>query len=341
MANFDYLVFIGRFQPFHQGHYQVVKTALQHAKKVIMVIGSTNSPRTIKNPFSFDERKQMILASFDDADAARIACVGCADDIYNDHQWLINVQNAIKSVTQHEHAPTIGIIGHDKDESSYYLQLFPQYAQFLVDNFQGLSATPLRNAYFGDDVAAKTAIERHLTDASRAFLQAFATTEHYQRLQAEFAHIAQSKQAYANAPYPPSFITADAIVVQSGHILLIERDGDYGRGLYALPGGFVDNGETFLAAAIRELHEETALNIDGDTLKKYLKSSELFDEPKRSLRGRTVTVAHYFELPPTQTLPQVMGQDDAKRAFWLPLSELDARLMFEDHHSIISKMLGV
>lgn len=341
MANFDYLFFIGRFQPFHQGHLQVVKIALQHAKQVVMVIGSTNSPRTIKNPFSFDERKQMILASFDDADAARIVCVGCADDMYNDHQWLSNVQQAIEQAVRPDTPAKIGIIGHDKDESSYYLSLFPQYEQFLVENFDGLSATPLRNAYFGNDTQARADIDRHLTDASRDFLYAFAKTTAYQQLKAEFDHIALYKQAYKNAPCPPNFITADAIVVQSGHILLIERGGDYGRGLYALPGGFVDPDETFLAAAIRELHEETALSIDGETLKSCLKSTQLFDDPKRSLRGRTVTVAHHFELPATKTLPVVQGQDDAKRAFWLPLSKLDAKQMFEDHHSIISKMLGI
>ena len=62
---FDYLIFIGRFEPFHQGHHYVITQALAHARQVIVLMGSANSPRTIKNPFHPDERQAMILNSFD------------------------------------------------------------------------------------------------------------------------------------------------------------------------------------------------------------------------------------------------------------------------------------
>ena len=50
--HYRYLVFIGRFQPFHRGHKAVVDEALQRADEVIMLIGSANLPRSLRNPFS-------------------------------------------------------------------------------------------------------------------------------------------------------------------------------------------------------------------------------------------------------------------------------------------------
>ena len=59
---YDALVFIGRFQPFHKGHESVVKEALKQAKEVIVVVGSSFEARTLRNPFTFEERKSMIKA---------------------------------------------------------------------------------------------------------------------------------------------------------------------------------------------------------------------------------------------------------------------------------------
>ncbi|WP_294035481.1 bifunctional nicotinamide-nucleotide adenylyltransferase/Nudix hydroxylase [uncultured Moraxella sp.] len=338
---FDYLVFIGRFQPFHQGHQHVVQLALNYAKQVIILVGSANSPRTPKNPFTASERTAMILGSFAPTDAARIHCVGIHDATYNDNKWLIGVQKAITDATASTINPKIAIIGHAKDDSSYYLALFPQYGSFMVDNYNGLSATPLRHVYFGDDLHAYHTASAVLTDTSRAFLDAFRQTDHYANLKREFDHIHSYQDAWRDAPYPPSFITADAVVVQSGHILLIERGGEYGRGLYALPGGFVDNTEDFYHACVRELIEETCIDIDKNILKNSLVSSQLFDAPKRSARARTVTMAYYFELPSNPNLPNIKASDDARRAFWLPLSQLDASQMFEDHYGVICRLLGI
>ena len=77
------------------------------------------------------------------------------------------------------------------------------------------------------------------------FLTAFEHTKAYHRIKQEYQHIQAYQAAWQTAPYPPNFITSDALIVQSGHILLIERGGEYGQGLYALPGGFVDTNEDF------------------------------------------------------------------------------------------------
>ena len=149
------------------------------------------------------------------------------------------------------------------------------------------------------------------------------------------------KSAWAAAPYAPTFVTCDAVVVQSGHILLVERKANPGKGLWALPGGFVNQDERLVDAALRELREETKLKVPAPVLKGSIKQQKVYDEPSRSERGRTITHAFHMELAADAKLPKVKGADDAKCAFWLPLNELSSKRMFEDHYFIIQDILGL
>ena len=109
-------------------------------------------------------------------------------------------------------------------------------------------------------------------------------------------------------------------------------------GLLALPGGFVNEDETFLQAAIREVREETGLKVPVPVLLGSIKDDKLFDHPDRSQRGRTATVAQYITLNPGP-LPKVKGADDADPdgTGWYPLHEIleSEERIFEDHASII------
>lgn len=329
---YDYLIFIGRFEPFHLGHRFVVMQALERSHKVILLIGSANAPRTLKNPFSFAERQAMIVGAFDKTSAERLAFMPIDDTLYNDHQWLKNIHSAVSTVVGDEKSVNIGVIGHHKDESSYYLSLFPNWDFVALPNFGDLSATPIRHAYFTQEGD----YGKFLPQSSLAFLSEFAKTPDFVHLQNEYRHIQAYKKAWQNAPYAPIFVTTDALVVQAGHILLVERGGEYGRGLWALAGGFLDQHETLFECVVREVLEETGLNLT----KEKPVSSMTFDRPDRSLRGRTLTTVFYFELS-GEDLPDVAGGDDANQAFWLPLDKLDGSKMFEDHYSIIAKMLGL
>ncbi len=337
---FDFLVFIGRFQPFHIGHLRVLQQALAQSAQVIILIGSAKQARNTRNPFTIEERTQMILASLTPDEAARVHCQPLNDCLYNDAVWVTNVQEAVNEVLSKHRAgsnPRIGLIGHQKDQSSYYLRLFPQWESVDVENHQTLSATPLRDAY----LLGQHPNPELLPLGTQQFLRDFVAHEPYQTLTAEAAFIAQYKQAWSVAPYTPTFVTVDAVVVQSGHILLVERKARPGKGLFALPGGFVDQGETLINACIRELREETRLKVPEPVLHGSLKGQRVFDDPYRSARGRTITHAFMFDLKPDATLPKVKGGDDAKSAFWLPLSALQPERLFEDHYHIIRAMTGM
>ena len=57
MRDYKHAVFIGRFQPFHNGHLGVVQHGLSIAEQLIIVVGSIGSAPTIKNPFWWEEIK--------------------------------------------------------------------------------------------------------------------------------------------------------------------------------------------------------------------------------------------------------------------------------------------
>jgi cytidyltransferase-like protein len=70
---YDLAVFVGRFQPFHRGHLQVVERALEQARHVLIVVGSADAARRADLiPFTADERREMILGCLDAADRARV-----------------------------------------------------------------------------------------------------------------------------------------------------------------------------------------------------------------------------------------------------------------------------
>ena len=349
MNNFDFTIFIGRFQPFHAGHLYVVKEGLKQANQLILLIGSAWQPRNTRNPWRHQEREEMVRACLTPEENKRLLCLPLMDVPYNDEIWVRNVQSTVNGlITAHyskPHQPAkIALIGHKKDQSGFYLNLFPQWSSIGVDNFKNISATPLREKYFTDaysDVLDQWHKEKILPDAVVNWLKNFAETNAaHEQVREEIQFINKYKKAWSQAPYAPTFVTVDAVVVQSGHVLLVERGANPGKGLWALPGGFVEQDERLQDACLRELREETKLKVPAPVLRGSIKKHGVYDDPFRSARGRTITHAFYIELEPNAELPKVKGSDDAKTAKWIPLSEINSETMFEDHYFIIEDMLG-
>lgn len=341
MKKYNFLVFIGRFQPFHNGHSAIVQAGLKLTDQLIILCGSAHQPRTIRNPWTVAEREQMIRGAVSVHDQARLHVMPLMDSLYNDDAWVNNVQTTVQGLIaahyQKPHQdPVIGLIGHNKDQSSYYLSLFPQWQAVSVQNLAGISATPLRNAFLNTGK-----IDAVVPDNVYQQLMQFKQTHAYIALKDEQAFVRQYQQAWQAAPYAPTFVTVDAVVVQSGHVLLVERKARPGKGLLALPGGFVNQDETLFDACVRELREETRLKVPVPVLKGSIQTQQIFDDPHRSARGRTMTYAFHMALPADEKLPKVKGGDDARHALWVPLSELDPQRLFEDHYFIIQRMLGL
>ena len=346
--DFDYLVFIGRFEPFHNGHAAVARHALGRARKLIVLVGSADTPRTIKNPWTVAERAVMIQSALE-SDTDRLIIRPLRDHLYNESVWIANVQRTVAEAIRADGGDArarVGLIGQDKDASSYYLREFPQWSLVDVRHTETLSATELRRYLFEanqlDSHGGRMLIRANVPAPVFEMLEAFRrNSPAFTQLVAEYQFIEKYRAAWADAPYAPTFVTTDAVVVHSGHVLLVRRRAEPGKGLWALPGGFVGQHEALLDACLRELREETRLKLPLPVLRGSIKNSHVFDHPDRSLRGRTITHAYHFEFP-TGDLPDVRGGDDADKARWVPVSEaleMSAQL-YEDHLHILEFFLG-
>ena len=360
---YDLLVFIGRFQFPHQGHLEVIKQALSHAKRVLILIGSANAPRSHRNPFTYQERADMLRMIVDLEQRGRIYTRPLEDSAYNDEQWLLNAQRQvqyccveIESEGPTDQVETIGLIGHAKDHTSYYLKLFPQWGSVPVENFLGLSATPMREEFFSarcDAWMGDASQDKTVPDGVLDFLKKFRTAAEYEEIRAEYEFVQKYREQWKDSPYPPTFVTVDACVVQSGHVLLVKRKEAPGKGLWALPGGFINQKETVVDAMLRELREETKIAVPAPVLKGSIVTSHVFDDPNRSARGRTITHAFLIHLKPEETLPKIKrrrpdadpmglpvveGSDDAEKAQWWPLSHINRSLLHEDHYDILNHL---
>ena len=121
-------------------------------------------------------------------------------------------------------------------------------------------------------------------------------------------------------PAPTRFaVTVDLLVfAPSEHgpaLLCIERARSPFAGCWALPGGFVDEGEDLAQAAVRELLEETGVELGIDDLIQLA----AFGAPGRDPRGQTITVAFICRMSEE---PEVSASDDAAKARFWPVEGL-------------------
>jgi bifunctional NMN adenylyltransferase/nudix hydrolase len=330
MSTFKYCVCIGRFQPFHNAHHELVKEALNHGETVLVIIGSAYKARNIQNPWTAEEREEMIRSALTDEEKARVKFFYVRDYFYTNNRWLTEVQRIVSEATDGVDDDQICDIG----ETSW----FPQWKFIKMRSLDRMPhATTVRGLYFTHDNAYKNNVSAPVA----AYLENFKTTPTFKSLKEEYEHIRNYRASWDGAPFPPTFVTVDCIVIRSGHVLVVRRKGSPGRGLIALPGGFLNQKETIQDGALRELKEETGIKLPKEELEKAIIEQKVFDYPERSLRGRTITHAFLIDLG-NGPLPIVKGSDDADKAWWMSLSDLATREaeFFEDHFHIISHFVN-
>lgn len=341
---YDYAVYVGRFQPFHSGHAHIVREALKVAGKVILIVGSTDKPRDVRNPFTYGQRVEIIHAALSDVFKERLKVVPQVDYTYNDEKWIASIQGAVSAITNEggwtDMPKKICIVGYEKDHSTYYMKKFPLWDVLEIEPINSVNATDVRNFLFsGHEGHLNWKVnQEHLNEVLRACRAA-----EKDGILDEFRIIQEYKKSWERAPYPVTFQTVDAVVTQSGHILLVLRKDAPGKGLWALPGGFILPTEKLIDAMLRELEEETKLKVPKPVLVGSIVKTHTYDDPYRSARGRTITQAYHIKLADQEKLPKVKGSDDARKAKWFPLSEFMKMRssLFEDHMAIVEHMLGL
>ena len=123
-------------------------------------------------------------------------------------------------------------------------------------------------------------------------------------------------------------VTVDGVVLKDEKILLIKRKNQPFKGKWALPGGFVDYGETAEDAVVREVLEETGLNTRVGSL------FGVYSDPQRDPRGHTITVVYLLEV----CGGFLKSGDDAVEVGFFALDDLPV-LSF-DHEKIIKDVVG-
>ena len=316
-------VYIGRFQPVHDGHVGVMREGLRIADKLIILIGSSNLARSAKNPWSYEERCSLISEELTSEELERVEFKPLPDDPYDHDAWVARVKS-------HSEGEGTVLIGHNKDNSSYYLSHFPEWDSHHVDLIDDLNATDIRKRFFESG--------GHLGSKRFKGLLSNLGTPYFMELLEEHNHIQEYKSLWSGTFYPVIFQTVDIFTTCGAKVLLIKRKGCPGRGLWALPGGFVDIQETLAESAARELLEETGLEAPHF----ILGESKTFDSVDRSSRGRTITNVFKVGIGDGVNSPHPTAGDDAAEAKWFSFEEVEAmsKQMYEDHYFIIKSMLG-
>lgn len=353
-----YGIFIGRFNPPHLGHLSIIEQAIQENDKVLLIIGSDKSTHSPKKLLNTEQVQHIIRDGV--SDSSKIIFASVRDNLYSDSDWVLDVRKQINISTNtgERSFKEYTLYGFSKDQTSQYLKWFPFYKTKEAQPYYGfdgqvINATDLRNKTYEcfrnshgkghvfEELMLQSVEPYMGMDMYDSFMQQIAW-DNYETLEwitEEYLKYAAYKSAWKTAPFPPVFVTGDAVVFCNGCVLVIRRKFSPGKGCYALPGGFINQNETVRKCILRELAEETKIDVPPGKLDNSLKEIVLFDAPGRSLRGRTITNAGLIVLD-EQKLPKVKGSDDADGAEWLPLErlpQLEDRF-FEDHYHIVMSL---
>jgi bifunctional NMN adenylyltransferase/nudix hydrolase len=360
---FDLLVCIGRFRPFHNGHKHVIDRALEQAHNVLVLVGSANRPRTFKNPWTYEEVRSMIHDAYDwDSTPPHrlpLTVAPLNDWMHdNDFRWLMNVHLAVADEQRRiqqwigtEQPFRIGLVGFSKDHTSYYLKKFPQWGSVDVGAYkqdgQILNATDIRQQFLIEEKVATTL--QYVPKPVAQWLYNWSCTGFGQGISADiresvaFALDYKAKHKYVGGQnYEAIMTTVDSVVIQSGHVLLIKRKFNPGKGLWALPGGFGHANEWLRDANARERSEETRIKLSRNVLDLAFRFKHVFSDPNRSDdRGRIITHAYLHLLNDRAELPEVEADDDAEEVKWTPLGLMNPNEMYSDHFYIVHKLLDL
>jgi bifunctional NMN adenylyltransferase/nudix hydrolase len=363
-----FTVFIGRFQPFHRGHHEVVKQALAQSDELILVLGSRDRAPALQHPFNVYERIEIIKAALGPEDSKRVHFTFVRDYDYNNLKWVTEVQEVVHQISYPDDVAKhkFTLIGHAKDNTSFYLKLFPMWESIASRNFLDLSATEIRKKIY-DSLAWKLTpnasfdeyfVRKYfVNDVHWTTFRKLLNTAKMRMLVEQWDFLDGYKNKWwkrdpkTNELIVPTFNTVDAVVTLGGNVLLIQRGNHPGKGQWALPGGFLEVDERIEDAVVRELHEETKITVPKPALRGAIDGMMVADQIDRDPRGRIISHAFHINLTTYGSdpnsgykieLPKIKGSDDAKKAKWFTLRDFgDMReQMFADHFSIANELIN-
>ena len=143
-------IVIGRFQPFHRGHQALLDEACAEFDDVLVLVGSSNKPRSIRNPFTFGERRSMIMRCWNRKEGQALIVNELPDQTYQDELWVEQIQDILlEEWGCHEHV----LVTHTKDSDGSLADYLPQLKHYHVapyhdENGDMVHATDIRESLF-------------------------------------------------------------------------------------------------------------------------------------------------------------------------------------------------
>lgn len=223
-------LFIGKFQPLHNGHLSVIEKGLEKYGNLLIGIGSSEKHHTAEYPFTFDERKLMIERSLASNANYRIVPI---PDINDYSKWVEHVE----SLTGKFDVVYTG--------NSIVKELFMKknyHIEQIVEEIY-ISSSAIR------DMIAR-GFDEWKNFVPEAVYQTIVELNGEQRIRSLVKH-------YLN----PSPAVDTILKYQNGIVLVLRENGQY-----AIPGGFQEFGDTLEYTAIKECKEETSLDIEIEKL---------------------------------------------------------------------------
>jgi len=159
---------IGRFQPFHLGHLEALQFALSKVDKLWIGLGSSNKPAEKNNPFTAEQRKEMILSSIDDSMKERIS-IYFIPDLDNHLKWIEKIDTIV---------PKFEIIfSNDELTKHLYSKRDIKVESIPFLNRESLSGTNIRDLIISDQKW-----DDLVPDGTRNFLKNTGVKEHLKNL---------------------------------------------------------------------------------------------------------------------------------------------------------------
>lgn len=316
---------IGRFQPVHDGHLSIIERSLKENDHTLILVGSSNKLPDFKNPFTAQERLKLLHDNLGEANYTLVSL----KDKPTDDEWI---QDVIATVMNVEDDPTqVTLYCAPKDEDWYRKNLL--YPIVTLDNIS-ISATQVRHAWYLDELWT---VNKSLPKATKDFLE-----KHHDRERLTTEYITTKDSAmfklqghpFRNPMEPVSF----AVITQGNKLLVGRRKGARGYGQLGLLGGYIENTETTLDGCMREVSEESGIDLrslitEGRARCLLQSITENLDD----IGTRTIGINYLFLISPDVDLELTPDGTETSELTWVSLKDVleERELLFYNHNQVV------
>lgn len=344
---------LGRFQGVTLGHEECVKTMTDECDIAFIGIGSSHQARDPRNPWTFEERREMWYRCLTTETLKNVYFFDQAD-LGNPVRWASAVEarmtRELWKLGYEADKVDIYLYGHRKDATSYYLDDFPSYILKNLPNVEGINASDFRENYFryGDNKAWYESIRNIVSEGMIRFLQSFRKEEAYSQIKEEISRNDNWAEKYKDLPHEAMFCDAIPVIIQGNRVLLTKRSQYPGKGYWGLPEGRILEKEEPVEACLRIARDKTGINVSDSVLKRSLKNSWTRTDPYRVSRGRVFAFPSAFHLTP---VPKGSNPEERRKSMALPRVKKDSQYftfdevfqmrsqIYADHAIIIDQAL--